>query len=77
MNASFQLKLHILPVPQRRLWDELEAVPDDFVLYGGTALALYLGHRESLDYYFFGSRHFDPVRLTAQIPFLSGATIIQ
>src|SRR6266545_609254 len=77
MTMDFQPKLHILPAPQRRLWDELEAIPGEFVLYGGTALALHLGHRTSLDYYFFGNRLFDPGRLTAVIPFLSGAAITQ
>jgi len=31
----------------RRLWDELVATPAGFVLYGGTAIALRLGHRQS------------------------------
>ena len=77
MTADFQPKLHILPTPQRRLWDELEAVPGEFVLYGGTALALHLGHRQSVDYDFFGNRPFEPARLVARIPFLTGATITQ
>ena len=75
MNAGFQPRLDILPAPQRRLWDELEAVPAEFVLYGGTALALHLGHRQSVDYDFFGNRHFDPAGLAASIPFLTNATI--
>ena len=43
MKADFAPRLDILPPPQRRLWDELAAVPGEFVLYGGTALALHLG----------------------------------
>ncbi len=35
------------------LWTELHAVPSGFVLYGGTALALRLGHRVSVDFDFF------------------------
>lgn len=77
MTGYFQPKLSILPAPQRRLWDELDAVPNEFVLYGGTALALHLGHRQSIDYDFFSNRPFDPMRLAAKIPFLSGATITQ
>ncbi len=42
--------LGILALPQRRLWAEL-ATPDHFTLYRGTALALRLGHRSSVDYY--------------------------
>lgn len=47
------------------------------MLYGGTALALQLGHRTSVDFDFFGSRTFDPFRLPSALPFLSGATITQ
>jgi hypothetical protein len=77
MIDDFQPKLGILSAPQRRLWDELEAVPDEFVLYGGTALALHLGHRQSIDFDFFGIRPFDPARLATKISFLVGATITQ
>jgi len=77
MTTDFQPKLNCLHAPQRLLWDELDTVPEEFVLYGGTALALHLGHRESVDYNFFGNRHFDPVRLGEKIPFLSGAKITQ
>ena len=46
-------RLDILPPPLRTLWPELAAVPGRFVLYGGTGLALRLGHRQSLDFDFF------------------------
>ena len=36
----------------RRLWDQFENMPGDVRLYGGTALALYLGHRHSTDFDF-------------------------
>ncbi len=77
MAPDFQAKLNCLPIPQRLLWGELDTVPEDFVLYGGTALALHLGHRESVDFDFFSNRQFDPVRLCEKISFLSGARIIQ
>lgn len=77
MTDDFQPDLNILPAPQRRLWDELEAVPGEFVLYGGTALALHLGHRQSEDFDFFGTSLFEPARLADQIPFLTGAMITQ
>jgi hypothetical protein len=38
MAVDFQPNLSILPAPQRRLWDELETVPSEFVLYGGNCL---------------------------------------
>jgi hypothetical protein len=77
MTVDFEPNLSILPSAQRRLWDELSAVPEEFVLYGGTALALHLGHRQSADFDFFGNRLFDPARLLLAIPFLTGASITQ
>jgi hypothetical protein len=77
MTDDFTPRLDILPAPQRLLWDELAAVPPEFVLYGGTAVALHLGHRQSVDFDFFGNRPFDPARLTAAIPFVTAATIAQ
>jgi hypothetical protein len=53
-------KLDILPASQRALWKELKATPRHFVLYGGTALALRLGHRVSEDFDFFTSATFQP-----------------
>ena len=71
------LHVDILSPPQRRLWDELGDVPPRFTLYGGTAVALYLGHRESLDFDFFGSEPFNPQNLSITVPFLKEARIIQ
>jgi len=75
--AIDMLRLEILPPSQRRLWDELADVPDFFTLYGGTAIALYLGHRESVDFDFFGSQAFNPQHLYLTVPFLKDAPIIQ
>jgi hypothetical protein len=69
MPATFEPRLDILPESQRRLWPELDAVPSDFVLYGGTGLALHLGHRVSEDFDFFSSSGFDPDRLRLRLPF--------
>jgi hypothetical protein len=77
MTSNFAPRLDILPPPQRRLWDELSAVPPEFVLYGGTALALHLGHRESLDFDFFGSKPLDPSQLVPAVAFLAGAVVTQ
>ena len=60
-----------------RLWAELSAVPEDFVLYGGTALAMHLGHRQSADFDFFARRNLSLHALETGIAFLAGATIIQ
>jgi Nucleotidyl transferase AbiEii toxin, Type IV TA system len=77
MAADFSPRIDILPPSQRRLWDELSAVPDEFVLYGGTAIALHLGHRQSVDFDFFGDRPLDPDRLLPDIPFLADALVTQ
>jgi hypothetical protein len=77
MADDFRPRLDILPAAQRQLWDELDCVPDEFVLYGGTALALHLGHRTSTDFDFFGERVFEPGALVGRVPFLAGATITQ
>ncbi len=77
MTDDFVPRLDILPRAQRQLWDELAAVPPQFVLYGGTAIALHLGHRRSVDFDFFGNQPFDPAKLVADIPFMTAATITQ
>lgn len=74
---EFTPRIEILPPPQRALWDRLGEVPLHFVMYGGTALALHLGHRQSLDFDFFGPEPFDTSALYRNIPFLAGSTIIQ
>jgi hypothetical protein len=73
----FQPHLEILPAAQRKLWTELSAVPGEFVLYGGTALALHLGHRDSVDFDFFSNRALNLEALQAEIPFLKDARIVQ
>lgn len=73
----FTPKLGILPPPQRSLWDELSETPPEFVLYGGTALALRLGHRHSEDFDFFSNSSFMPESLRKRIQFLEGAEISQ
>jgi hypothetical protein len=75
MDSDLFPRLDVLPPPQRRLWDELAAIPKEFALYGVTAIALYLGHRESVDFDFFGDKPLDPARLVPAIPFLAGATV--
>jgi len=77
VNQQFSPRLDILPPPQRQLWDELFVIPSQFVLYGGTAVALHLGHRYSVDFDFFGNLPLDPSQLTLSLPLLSAATITQ
>lgn len=74
---EFHPHLEILPIAQARLWRELSALPDQFVLYDGTALALHLGHRNSVDFDFFSRDPLNLSQLEGEIPFLAGAKIIQ
>jgi hypothetical protein len=69
MPLSFEPRLDILPESQRKIWPQLDAVPSHFVLYGGTGIALQLGHRNSEEFDFFSSESFDPDRLKARLPF--------
>jgi hypothetical protein len=73
----FAVNLSALPVPQRMFWPELAATPEEFTLYGGTALALRLGHRTSVDFDFFSNASFDPERLAQQVPYLTESERIQ
>ncbi|MEP6956651.1 MAG: nucleotidyl transferase AbiEii/AbiGii toxin family protein, partial [Chthoniobacterales bacterium] len=45
--------------------------------YGGTALALRLGHRQSIDFDFFSSASLDRTGLAAAIPFVAAAEVLQ
>ena len=70
-------RVYMLPSAQRRLWRELSGTPGDFVLYGGTALALRIGHRQSIDFDFFSSAHVDSTRLLRDVSYLEGAEVVQ
>src|SRR5436190_4904972 len=76
-EPAFHLRLEILPEHQRQLWEEGLDVPGEFVLYGGTALALRLGHRQSVDFDFFSDTPFVPGELIVRLPLAAGATILQ
>jgi Nucleotidyl transferase AbiEii toxin, Type IV TA system len=75
--SHFSPHLEILPAPQRALWNELSEVSREFVLYGGTALALHLAHRNSMDFDLFGSRALELSQIEQRISFLKGANVIQ
>lgn len=47
------------------------------MLYGGTALALRLGHRTSEDFDFFSNQSFQPDELERRVPLLAAATRLQ
>lgn len=70
-------KLGILPPAQLRFWRESNLIPPDFVLYGGTAIALRLGHRSSEDFDFFSSKAFQPDELLRRLSFGREAEVLQ
>jgi hypothetical protein len=78
MLQRLEPKLGVLPPGQKEIWTSLAPAPRlNFVLYGGTAVALHLGHRESLDFDFFGSEPLDKDRIRAAFGFIRGAAILQ
>jgi hypothetical protein len=75
---SFSPHFEILPETQLRLWPKLRAAADlGFALYGGTAVALRLGHRTSVDFDFFTDRTLDRTELTYKFPFLQHSQVLQ
>jgi hypothetical protein len=74
----FSPHFDVLPASQLRLWPELRPVADlGFALYGGTAVALRLGHRTSVDFDFFTERTLDRAELADKLPFLRKAQVLQ
>jgi predicted nucleotidyltransferase component of viral defense system len=62
-------RLEILSDAQKELLPLLKEVPDYFVLYGGTAVALRYGHRQSEDFDFFTTRQgVDLVEVGRKLP---------
>jgi hypothetical protein len=55
----------------------LSVIPRSFVLYGGTALGLRLGHRVSVDFDFFTVSEFSVGELQSRFEFLSGGVATQ
>jgi hypothetical protein len=77
MSDVFNARLEILSAAQQRLWPELAQTPGHFTLYGGTAIALRLGHQPSVDFDFFSRVRFEPRALLQGLPYLKGATVRQ
>ncbi len=70
-------RLDILPPQQRRFWPVFSQLPKHFVLYGGTAIGLRLGGRQSVDFDFFTNQPIPADALSGSLPFLRGAELIQ
>ena len=78
MSSSFAPHMELLPQPQRHLWPELRPTSAlGFVLYGGTAIALLLGHRVSVDFDFFTDKPLNKSVIQKDLPFIARSIVIQ
>ncbi len=79
MSERFPARTDTLPLTQQQLLPELTAAPRmGLVLYGGTAIALRLGHRQSVDFDFFTDEHLPSIKvLHSAFPFLARAVVVQ
>ena len=78
MIRGFMPRMDVLPPAQQRLWPELRHATDlGFTLYGGTAIALRLGHRDSVDFDFFSEKPLDREAIKAAFPFVARSTTLQ
>jgi hypothetical protein len=78
MPKSFEPRIEILPKAQQEIWPLLALAPRlSFVLYGGTAVALHLGHRTSVDFDFFTSAALDKKAIETSFAFMQDAQTIQ
>ena len=78
MRNCFAPRLTILPEAQRRLWPQLAAVSlFGMVLYGGTAIALRLGHRTSVDHDLFSAAPLDKPGIGKRFPFIPASLVLQ
>ena len=76
--TTFTPHTETLPPAQRGVWPLLSpAARMGFALYGGTAIALHLGHRPSVDFDFFSDLPLDRARLAREMPVLTGADVVQ
>ncbi len=78
MIHSFSPRMDILPQAQKQLWPRLARAAElGLVLYGGTAIALRLGHRFSVDFDFFTEKELDKDALKDVLPFITQASVLQ
>ncbi len=72
---NIKLHLDLLPYSHRTVWSEFCALNDmGLVLYGGTAVALQLGHRQAQGFTFYASRPFEPDELANTMHCLQDCT---
>jgi len=75
---SFEPRFDVLPTAQREIWPLLAPCAEmGLVLYGGTAVALRFGHRQSIDFDFFTERDLNKGELKRIFLADSAATVLQ
>jgi hypothetical protein len=68
--------MSVLPPEQQALWPHLAPAKKlGFTLYGGTAVALRLGHRTSVDFDFFSEKPLDKNAIYDAMPVLKGEVL--
>lgn len=78
MPDHFEPKTEVLPKAQQEIWPLLSPAPRlSFVLYGGTAVALHLGHRISVDFDFFSAEPLDKMDIETSFAFMRDAQTLQ
>lgn len=78
MPRQCEPRLNILPAAQKEIWRLLgPATRLGLVLYGVTAVALHLGHRQSIDFDFFKSEPLDKRKVERSFAFMRDAKPIQ
>jgi Nucleotidyl transferase AbiEii toxin, Type IV TA system len=78
VNRKFKPRMDAMPLAQKRRWAELRSAPElGFVLYGGTAVALRLGHRDSVDFDFLSEKPLDGPAIKSAFPFVAQSTTLQ
>lgn len=77
MKDRFSHHFAILPEAQRKVWPQLAPFKERFVLYGGTALALRIGHRQSVDFDFFTEEPLEHKWIADNLPDTGNASVLQ
>ena len=78
MPTRFEPNTSFLPPAQLEIWPQLApARSAGFVLYGGTAIALHLGHRASVDFDFFRAEPLDKSQVENSFAFMRSAQTLQ
>ncbi|MBK8870543.1 MAG: nucleotidyl transferase AbiEii/AbiGii toxin family protein [Elusimicrobia bacterium] len=78
MIKRFKPIKRVLPKAQLSLWPQLKPTTTlGLVLYGGTAIALRLGHRSSVDFDFFTSAPLDKKAIRDRLPIVNRGEVTQ